>query len=77
MPLQEYEHLWTTQLAEWVLVGPCPGEYCIVHKSEGGYSALIIEDDKEARQVIQKMLDAGVEVWDKLPPIGPVSPRPR
>ncbi|NLF02664.1 MAG: hypothetical protein GX601_16985 [Anaerolineales bacterium] len=41
-------------------------DYTIVHKKTR--TALIIEDEDDAAEVVQKMLEAGVEVWDTLPP---------
>ena len=70
MSTNEHKDLWTTGLAEYALLRPNQEagviDYTIVHKKTR--TALIIEDEDDAAEVVQKMLEAGVEVWDTLPP---------
>jgi len=62
--VQEYQYLWDGTAPEWALMrgedSSDIGNYLIVNMQSK--SAKLIENDDEARQVIQNMLDAGVRV---------------
>jgi len=63
------EHLWTDKLDEFVLVQEAANSYGIYHK---GYKEdLIIGgiSEKEHQKIIENMIQAGVEIWDKYPEI--------
>jgi hypothetical protein len=63
--LKEFEYLWTTHKHEYVLTADHPnmqGRYDIFQKAS--VSMLLIEDDELAKEVEQRMLEAGVPVLE-------------
>lgn len=68
--LAEHAFLWKANPDRYVLV-KLPGgaggllDHVVYDRVDKG--AILIEDDDVCRQVIQKMLDAGVKVHDRIP----------
>ncbi len=62
--IQKYQYLWDGTAPQWALMSvnrPDGTEGHLVVNTQAK-SAKIIEDNEEAEQVIQKMLEAGVRV---------------
>ncbi|WP_426453882.1 hypothetical protein ACP26L_15785 [Paenibacillus sp. S-38] len=64
MNLEEYQYIWTNEREDHVLVIVNGGGYAIVNRADK--MALIIEDDEIYEAVIEKMLDNGCEVLERL-----------
>jgi hypothetical protein len=72
--LDEYAHLWGSEAKDYVLVSPSAVSIeprsCMIFHLKGSNrrgTALVIEDDEIARAVIQRMVEAGVEIVDTVP----------
>jgi hypothetical protein len=68
--IQEYEYLWQRQRTDpnWLLLKSPRGGYCVFNKQG---SILIIEDDEINEAVCKRMIEAGCEILETLPNIGP------
>lgn len=67
MNLEEFETMWTTSVANYVLVRSetRPGTYAIYNRVNQVLE--LIDDDDAHQAVVQKMLNAGVPVLDRPP----------
>ena len=67
--IQVYEYLWQRTDSNWVLLkSPIDDGYCIFNKQ--GH-ILIIEADELNEAVCKRMKDAGCEILETLPDLGP------
>lgn len=67
MATKDFEHIWTTECSNYVLVRlPADPEdrYAILEKET--HLSVIIEDDGVYHEVVQKMIDAGVRIVSDL-----------
>jgi hypothetical protein len=68
--IDDYEYLWNRTDPNWVLLKvPNSDRHCVFNKQG---SILIIEDDELSEQVRKRMKDAGCEILETLPELGPV-----
>ena len=69
-PLEEFAPLWGSEAHKYVLLRVDPGSRelsnCLIVEREHN-AAMVIEDDELAAVVMQKMIDAGVQIVDELP----------
>ena len=63
MIINEYEYLWTTEKADWVLVDSSYG-YGIINKKTQMY--LSVSDDALEKALIEKMLAEGCKTYDNI-----------
>ncbi len=63
MNIAEYEYLWTTEKADWVLVDSSYG-YGIINKRTQMY--LSVSDDDLEKALIEKMLTEGCNTYNNI-----------
>ena len=63
MIINEYEYLWTTEKADWVLVDSSYG-YGIINKKTQMY--LSVSDDALEKALIEKMLTKGSKTYNNI-----------
>ena len=63
MIINEYEYLWTTEKADWVLVDSSYG-YGIINKKTQMY--LSVSDDALEKALIEKMLTKGCKTYNNI-----------
>lgn len=61
MDISQYDYLWTNEKYDYVLVKDSTG-YSIVGRTTNSF--LLIENEKIAKEVVEKMLDKGVPVFE-------------
>jgi hypothetical protein len=64
---KDLKHLWTDKVKEFALIPGAIFSYGIYHKEYGEYVLIENISKKDYEKLITKMIDAGVEIWDKLP----------
>jgi hypothetical protein len=68
--IEEYEYLWNHTDPNWVLLkAPNSSDRYVVFNKQG--SMLIIENDELKSAICQRMKDAGCEILETLPMLGP------
>jgi hypothetical protein len=69
--IERYSPLWTSDAKNYVLVhfrlDPTGPEHRLIFNKETRM-AKVIEDSELASEVMRRMIEAGVEIVDKLPP---------
>ncbi|MBQ6265287.1 MAG: hypothetical protein IJK60_07565 [Clostridia bacterium] len=63
MIINEYDYLWTTEKADWVLVDSSYG-YGIINKKTQMY--LSVSDDALEKALIEKMLAEGCKTYNNI-----------
>lgn len=61
------QHLWTDEASDYVLIQRKSSKYRIHNKVLNQSIQLKFKDPNRYDEVIQNMIEAGVEIWDKLP----------
>jgi hypothetical protein len=70
--IDDYEYLWNRTDSNWVLLRvPHSDRYCIFNKLG---SVLLIEDDAMASEICTRMKNAGCDILETIPEMGPAVP---
>ncbi len=75
MMIDEYEYLWNRTDPNWALLKvPNASDRYMAFNKQG--HILLIEDDELSKEVCKRMKDAGCEILEKLPELGPAVAKP-
>jgi len=71
--VEDFSYLWAEPAGDWVLLrSPLHDDRLIIFNKKG--SVLLVEDETLKDEVCKRMLDAGCEVLDRMPPLGDATP---